>query len=80
MATGCSLNPALRHQETEAQKEYYVAHNARKRCLKKGFQGIHDRFQRDSTNRDSQLKIGLTEKCIEMDKLVQEDHSYRPSS
>ena len=30
--------------------------------------------------RDSQLKIGWTEqKCIEMDKLAQEDHSYRLS-
>ena len=31
-------------------------------------------------NRDSQLKIGWTEqKCIEMDKLAQEDDSYRLS-
>ena len=48
---------------------------------KKKFEGIHDRFQRDSTYRDSQLKIGWTEeKCIEMDKLAQENHSYCPSS
>ena len=33
------------------------------------------------THRDSQLKIGWTEeKCIEMDKLAQENHSYCPSS
>ena len=32
-----------------------------------------------SLYRDSQLKIGWTEeKCIEMDKLAQEDHSYCP--
>ena len=37
-----------RHGKTEAQKEHFVAHNARKRCLKKKFEGIHDRFQRDS--------------------------------
>ena len=36
-----------RHGETEAQKEYYVAHNARKRCIKKNYEGIHDRFLRD---------------------------------
>ena len=67
---------------TEAQKEHFVAHNARRRCLKKKFEGIHDRFQRDSTHRDSQLtKIGWTEeKCIEMNKLAQENHSYCPSS
>ena len=70
-----------RHGKTEAQKEHFIAHNARRRCLKKKFDGIHDRFQRDSTYRDSQLKIGwIVEKCIEMDKLAQENHSYCPSS
>ena len=59
-----------RHGKTEAQKEHFVAHNARERCI------IRDRFQRDPVNRDSQLKTGFTEeKCIEMDKLAQEDHS-----
>ena len=57
-----------RHGKIEAQKEHVVAHNARKRCIKKNFDGIHDRFQRDSVYRDSQLKIGWTEKkCIAMD-------------
>ena len=69
-----------RHGKTEAQKEYYVAHNARKRCLKRNYEGIHDRFLRDPVFRDSQLKIGwIEEKCIEMDKLAQECHSYRLS-
>ena len=41
---------------------------------------MHDRFLRDQVFRDSQLKIGWTEqKCIEMDKLAQEDHSNRLS-
>ena len=66
--------------KTEAQKEHFVAHNARRRCIKKNFDGIHDRLQRDPENRDSQLQIGWTEeKCIAMDKLAQEDHSYRLS-
>ena len=70
-----------RHGKTEAQKEHFIAHNARRRCLKKKFDGIHDRFQRDPVYRDSQLKIGWTEeKCITMDKLAQENHSYCPSS
>ena len=69
-----------RHGKTEALKEHFVAHNARKRCLKKKFEGIHDRFQRDSTYRDSQLKIGWTEeKCMEMDKVAQVNHSCCPS-
>ena len=38
---------------------------------------IHDHFKRDSTYRDSQLKIGWTEeKCIGMGKFAQEGHSY----
>ena len=61
----------VRHGKTEAQKEHHVAQNARKRCIEKNFDGIHDRFQRDTENRDSQLTIGWTEeKCIAMDKLA----------
>ena len=38
----------------------------------------YDRFFSDQVYRDSQLKIGWTEqKCIEMDKLAQQDHTYR---
>ena len=48
-----------RHGKIEAQKEYYVAHNARKRCLKKKFEGIHDRFLKDSIYRDSELNNWL---------------------
>ena len=37
-------------------------------------------FSRDQVYRESQLKIAWTErKCIEMDKLAQEDHSCRLS-
>ena len=68
-----------RHGKTDAQKEHFIAHNTRRRCLKKKFEGIHDRILKDSTFRDSQLKIGWTkETCIAMDKLAQEDHSYCP--
>ena len=42
--------------------------------------GIHDRFLRDQVYRESQLKSGWTEqKCIEMDELAQQDHTYRLS-
>ena len=75
-----------RHGKTEAQKEHYVAHNARKRCRKsvdsqeEHYKGIHDRFLKDQVCRESQLKIGWTEqKCIEMDELAQQDHTYRLS-
>ena len=46
---------------------------------KRSFEGIHDRFLRDPTYCDSQLKIGWTEEtCIAMDKLAQGDHTYCP--
>ena len=52
------------HGKTEAQKEYYVAHNARKRCLKRNYEGIHDRFLRDPVYCDSQLKRSSASKWI----------------
>ena len=68
------------HGKTELQKKHFVAHNARRRCIKKNYDGIHYRCQRDTEKRDSQLKIGSEGKCIEMDKSVQVNHSYGPSS
>ena len=47
-----------RHRKIEAPKDRFVCHNARKRRIKNNFDGIHDRFQRDPENRDSQLKLG----------------------
>ena len=34
-----------RHGKTQEQRKHFIAHNLRKRCIKKGFEGIHDRFQ-----------------------------------
>ena len=42
-----------RHGKAEAQREHFVAHNARRRCLKKKFEGIHDRFPKESTYRNN---------------------------
>ena len=50
----------------------------RKRCIKRGFEGIHDRFQNDPTFRESQLEIDRTEEvCIQMDKDAQKDFTCR---
>ena len=74
-----------RHGKTEEQKEYHVAWNAWKRCCKRvdsdeHYKGIHDRFLRDQVYRESQLKIGWTvQKCMEMDELAKQDHTYRLS-
>ena len=41
-----------RHVKTEELRKHVIAPNLRKRCIKKGFEGIYDRFQNDSTFRD----------------------------
>ena len=76
-----------RHGKTEAQKQYHIAFNAWKRCRKRvdsqgeHFKGIHDRFLRDQVYRESQLLIGWTEqKCIEMDELAKQNHTYHLST
>ena len=70
-----------RHGKTEEQTKHFIAHNLRKRCIKKGFEGIHDRLQKDVRCRDSQLKTDQTEaKSIEMDEVSQKDLTYYRSS
>ena len=67
-----------RHGKTEEQRKHFIAHNLRKRCIKKGIEGIHDRFQNDSTFRESLLSIDRTEEvCIQMDKDAQKDFTCR---
>ena len=45
--------------------------------MKRGFEGIHDRFQKDSMFRESQISIDRTEEvCIQMDEIAQKDFSY----
>ena len=62
------------------RKEHFMVHNVRRRCIKKKFEGIHDRFQKDLVYLDSYLRIGWNEeKCTEMDELAQKDFTYRPS-
>ena len=47
-------------------------------CIKRNFEGIHDRFLKDPVFRESQLEIDRTEEiCIQMDKDAQKDFTYR---
>ena len=71
-----------RHGKIEAQKEQaFLDPQRSEEMYQEKFEGIHDRFLRGPTYRDSHLKIGWTEeKCIEMDRLAQENHSYCPFS
>ena len=57
----------------EEQRKHFMAHNLRKRCIKRGFEGIHDRFEKDSIFRESQISIDRTEVCILMDEDAQKD-------
>ena len=67
-----------RYGKTEEQNEHFIAHYLRRRCIKKEFEGIHDRFQKDSMFRESQISIDRTEEvCIQMDKDAQKDFTYR---
>ena len=65
------------NREATAQREHYVAHNLRKRCIKRHFQGIHHRFVNDPEFRASQLERDRDEEvCIKMDELAQTDYTH----
>ena len=64
-----------RYGKNEAQKEHFLAHNARKRC-ERNSRSLSEELR----YRDAQLKADWTEeKCIEMDELAQKDFTYPPS-
>ena len=66
-----------RYGKTPEQKDYHIAHNVRKRCIKRRFTGIHDRFLKNPEFCESQLEHDRTEEvCIQMDELAQKDFSY----
>ena len=67
-----------RYGKTKEQKDHHIAHNLTKRCIKRNFEGIHDRFLKDPTFRESQLEHDRNEEvCIQMDKIAQKDFTYR---
>ena len=69
-----------RFGKTEEQRDHHIANISRKKCIKKGFEGIHDRFQKDPTFCESQLEIDRTEEvCIQMDKDAQKNFTNRMS-
>ena len=57
--------------------EYFIANSLKKKCRKKHFLGIHDRFIRDERFRKNMIDLGRSEEiCREMDKLANEDHTH----
>ena len=58
--------------------EYFTANSLKKKCKKRNFLGIHDRFIRDEKFRKNMIDNGRNEEiCREMDKLANEDHTHR---
>ena len=63
-----------RYGKTKEQRDHHIAHNLRKRCIKRNFEEIHDRFLKDPVFRESQPEHDRTEEvCIQMDKDAQKD-------
>ena len=67
-----------RYGKKPGDHEYYVANSLKKKCKKKNFLGIHDRFIRDEKFRKNMFDVGRTEEiCRGMDKLANEDHTHK---
>ena len=66
-----------RYGKKPGDREYYIAHSRKKKCKKKYYLGIHDRFIRDEKFRKNMFDVGRSEElCREMDKLANEDHTH----
>ena len=58
-------------------REYFSANQLKKKCKKKFFQGIHDRFIRDEIFRNRKIEEGRDEDvCRQWDALADEDHTH----
>ena len=66
-----------RYGKKPGDREYYTANQPKKKCKKKFFQGIHDRFIRDDRFRSRMIETGRDENvCRQMDALADEDHTH----
>ena len=66
-----------RYGKKPGDREYYTANQLKKKCKKKFFQGIHDRFIRDETFRNRMIENGRNEDvCRQWDALADEDHTH----
>ena len=63
-----------RYGKAQGCKEYHTANQLQKRCRKKKYDSIHDRFIRD---RKTMIELGRSEEIIlEMDRLASKNHSH----
>ena len=69
-----------RYGKLPGNKEYYLANNLKKRCIKKDYKGIHDRFLRDHIFRGRMIENSRDEEvCGAWDVLADEDHTCHMS-
>ena len=69
-----------RYGKLPEKKEYHQAHTLKKRCIKRKFTGIHDRFLRDHVFRERMLENNRDEDvCRKWDDLAEQDQTYRMS-
>ena len=69
-----------RYGKLPENKEYHLVHNLKKRCKKRDYKGIHDRFLRDHVFRERMIQHNRDEEvCRAWDVLAEQDHTYRMS-
>ena len=67
-----------RYGKAPGCKDYYTANQLARKCRKKKYDSIHDRYIRDKTFRKAMIEVGRSEKIIkEMDQLASENHIYK---
>ena len=66
-----------RYGKAPGCKEYHTANQLARKCRKKKYDSIHDRFIRDKTFRKAMIEMGRSETIIlEMDQLASENHTH----
>ena len=66
-----------RYGKKPGDKEYYMANQLKKKCKKRDFQGIHDRFLRDQEFRIRMIENHRDEDlCRRWDALADEDRTH----
>ena len=65
-----------RYGKAPGCKDYFTANQLAKKCRKKKYDSINDRYIRDKTFSKAMIEVGRSEKIIkEMDQLVSEEHT-----
>ena len=66
-----------RYGKAPGCKEHHTANQLQRKCRKKKYDNIHDRFIRDRTFRKTMIELGRSEEIIlEMDRLASENHTH----